>query len=135
MALQIVDDLVDLTVHPAFTGKPFALDIRNRRMRLPLILGLQRSRGNELEFMQNFLSAPSPTEEDLRKILFFMERDGALLESERIARSYLRKADETLRHLESGFMRDCLRYLGENLISSHMQVRAWSTLASGKKFY
>jgi geranylgeranyl pyrophosphate synthase len=55
ISLQICDDILDLTDAPSNTGKPFAVDLREKRLRLPLMLALREASSSDRCLLASYL--------------------------------------------------------------------------------
>lgn len=98
MALFITDDIVD--VQPsAQTGKDFATDLRNRRMRLPIILALELADARDAAFLRGLYRKTRPEGRDVRRAAGILRRCGALAACRREAERHIFQALEALRGL------------------------------------
>ncbi len=74
-AFQIADDVLDLTVDQATSGKPACNDIRRGIMTLPLILA---ARGPAADLLERVFRAPSVEDADIAGIKAACEREGCI---------------------------------------------------------
>src|SRR5207249_7661108 len=74
MALFITDDIVDVIRNPRETGKNFAADLKNARLKLPILLALRMSRGEDRRFLKHVLTNGGPTASDLRRAAQVIQR-------------------------------------------------------------
>ncbi|HZT95874.1 MAG TPA: polyprenyl synthetase family protein [Chloroflexota bacterium] len=98
LAFQIYDDILGIWAASGETGKIQAKDIVNRKKSLPVVLGLERSRGAERDLLISFYSRHSETEpEEIVRIL-----DGLNIRADIDARleSHLRQALRALQQTQ-----------------------------------
>jgi octaprenyl-diphosphate synthase len=67
------DDLLDVEGHPAETGKPRGIDLRDGNPSLPIVLALERD-----PEMRRLFAAPTLTEADVERGLARIARSGVL---------------------------------------------------------
>ena len=102
MAFQIADDLLDYTGNEAVTGKPTGLDLRERKVTLPLVSALTRVSDAERQEVQAFFTRIDPTDEEIARIVdIVVERDGLEYASQ-VASDYADQAREALKSLPGG---------------------------------
>ena len=116
MALFITDDMVDLLQPPAVTGKGFAADLKNRRMRLPLMLGLKMAGPRDAALLRRLYRKARPEAREVRRAVRILRASGALLACRRIAERHLSHALRALRGLPRGTPVARLRWLAESLM-------------------
>src|SRR5262245_5906132 len=73
LAFQMRDDLLDVEGHPAETGKPRGIDLRDGNPSLPIVLALERD-----PEMRRLFAAPPLTEADVERGLARIGRSGVL---------------------------------------------------------
>jgi octaprenyl-diphosphate synthase len=73
LAFQMRDDLLDVAGHPAETGKPRGIDLRDGNPSLPIVLALERDAE-----VRRLFSAPALTEADIERGLARIGRSGVL---------------------------------------------------------
>jgi geranylgeranyl pyrophosphate synthase len=113
MALFILDDVVDVLESSARTGKTERADIKQRRMRLPMICALQLSRGPQRGLLRDFLlRRASPGAAHVAALLHDC---GAVEASVLIARRWLRRAIGALAPLHRDHSAVRLQWLAEDL--------------------
>lgn len=99
MALFITDDIIDITNMPSVTGKSYACDLVNRRMRMPVILALRVAPPPEARFLRGYLSERSSRRGDLQRAVRVIERSGALVTCQKTAQRHIAESLEALRPL------------------------------------
>lgn len=98
MALFLTDDIGD--VRPATeSGKEFAADLRNRRMRLPVMLALRMASPQDAAFLRRFYRRSGSSASELRRAAAILRRSGALAICQRAAQRHISLALRALRGL------------------------------------
>jgi geranylgeranyl pyrophosphate synthase len=111
MALQVCDDIIDVTFGSKDTGKDFGADIRMRRMRLPLIFALRMATtGQKLAFERYLTRSSVPDRHEVRRIARAIINCGATERCREVMRGFVNEALESLRCLRESESR---RYLSE----------------------
>lgn len=118
MALFITDDISDVIGKPGETGKSFAADLKNARPKLPLLLALRLSRGEDRKFLKHVLTDGRPTASDLRRAAQVIQDVGAIAQCTRIARRYLARSLRSLSPINSLVSRTNLAWLSRSLLSA-----------------
>lgn len=116
MALFITDDIVDLLQPPSVTGKGFAADLKNRRMRLPVILGLKMAGPRDAAFLRRLYRKARPEAREVRRAARILKACGALTACRRMAEGHISQALQALRGLRRGTPWARLRWLAETLL-------------------
>jgi geranylgeranyl diphosphate synthase, type I len=99
MAFQMQDDLLDIWGEPEVTGKPFAADLVQRKMSLPVIYGLAHATAADRERFESLYRQPALTHDDLLSLLQILDRAGARTHVERLARAEYDRAMDALDHV------------------------------------
>jgi geranylgeranyl pyrophosphate synthase len=111
MALQVCDDIVDVTFSSKDTGKDFGTDIRMRRMRLPLIIALRvAATGQRLAFERYLTKSSVPDIYEVRRMARAIRNCGATDRCRELMRGFIDEALESLRCLPESEPR---KYLSE----------------------
>ena len=116
MALFITDDISDVIRKPWETGKSFAADLKNARPKLPLLLALRLSRGEDRRFLKHVLTGDTTTASDLRRAARVIQDVGAIAQCTRIARRYLARSLRSLSSTRSLVSRTNLAWLSTSLL-------------------
>jgi geranylgeranyl diphosphate synthase, type I len=116
MALFITDDIIDVLGKPRETGKSFAADLKNARLKLPMLLALRLSRGEDRRYLQHFLTGGKPSASDLRRAVQIIQNVGAIAQSTRIARRYLARSVRAIARNCSRLSRVNLAWLSTSLL-------------------
>ena len=116
MALFITDDVVDVVHPPGKTGQNFATDLRQRRIRLPLLLALQLGSRQTKRWLRRFLHHAQPSPAEIRRAAVLIRDTGSLEACKKIANQYLVKSQQALSGVESRLTREHLGWLAESLL-------------------
>lgn len=117
MALFLTDDITD--AQPAGeTGKSPAADLKNRRVRLPVLLALAMASPRDAAFLRRFYRRRNASRSDLRRAAGILRRSGALADCQREAERHLSRALNALRGLRRGVPVARLKWLAETLIEA-----------------
>jgi octaprenyl-diphosphate synthase len=109
MAFQITDDLLDYTQSQAVTGKPSGLDLKERKVTLPLIAALERLAPADRRAVEHLMTASDPTDELVAEVIGAVERAGGLDYARRRAQELAQQAEAELETLPPSPARDALR--------------------------
>ncbi|MDB9895484.1 MAG: polyprenyl synthetase family protein [Flavobacteriales bacterium] len=99
IAFQIKDDLFDYTQSPII-GKPTGLDIREKKMTLPLIYTLNKVDKKTNKFIINTIKNDSKNQIKITKIINIVKDEGGLIYAEEKMKTYYKKGKEILNKLE-----------------------------------
>lgn len=101
MAFQMQDDLLDIWGEPERTGKPFAADLHQRKMSLPVIYGLAHLDATErARFEALYRQAAPLTPADLQTLLHLLDHSEARTYVENLARSEYERAGDALARVQ-----------------------------------
>ncbi len=118
MALFITDDMVDVIDRPGVTGKSDAMDLRNRRMRLPVLLALERAAPREAQFLRALMENRRAGRAEIKRAREIIRRSGALEACLRAARRHLSSALLALSGIKPGPTTQNLRWLAGTLLAA-----------------
>lgn len=76
IAFQIKDDLFDYGDEDV--GKPLGIDIKEKKMTLPLIHALQQAQANERRYIRRLIKNESHKKERIREIIHFVQHRGGI---------------------------------------------------------
>jgi octaprenyl-diphosphate synthase len=119
LAFQIVDDLLDYRGDKEKTGKPTATDFLEAQATLPLIYLRELLSDTESEFVQS-LFGTSPSEEDIRLIVGWMDERGCFARCEAKAREHVRLAMDAASQLPSRTACDLLSAVADFVLGRQM---------------
>ena len=91
MAYQIRDDILGIWGTEESTGKS-ASDISQRKKTLPVVYGLQNSKGEEREILEKLYSQKSIEGEDITRVMKILDQLGTRDYAENLAGQYYHKA-------------------------------------------
>ena len=118
MALFITDDVVDVIDKTDVTGKSYATDLKNRRMRLPMILALQKAAPRDVRFLKTFMRKARQSSADVERARTIIRASGAIAGCMRTARWHLARAGRTLSNMQESLSTRSLRWLAETLLTA-----------------
>jgi geranylgeranyl pyrophosphate synthase len=79
LAYQVRDDIIDIIGEPPLTGKPRAIDVFGRKMRLPVIYALSNLTANQIErFLTVWGGDVQVGETQLEEIIRMLEHSGSI---------------------------------------------------------
>lgn len=110
MAFQIKDDLFDFGDEEI--GKPVGIDIREKKMTLPLIYALGNATSGEKSRIINIVKNHSDEKDKVREVIVFVKQSGGIEYSTQVMERYVTEAIALLYRFEPSIYRDAL----ENLV-------------------
>jgi octaprenyl-diphosphate synthase len=96
MAFQVVDDLLDYTSDAQVTGKPSGLDLRERKMTLPLIAAMRKMGAPARARVEALFAAEVPLDADIHDVIAQVGEYGGLDYARRRAAHFAREAEHAL---------------------------------------
>ncbi len=117
MAFQIKDDLFDYGDEEI--GKPLGIDIREKKMTLPLIYALSKAESGEKKRIINLVKNHSDNKERVKEVIAFVKRLGGIGYSNQVMERYVTEAIALLHRFEPSVYRDSL----ENLVRFTVERR------------
>jgi octaprenyl-diphosphate synthase len=115
MAFQIKDDLFDYGSDDV--GKPLGIDIKEKKMTLPLIYSLQQSTWLEKRHIINLVKNHSEKPEKVQEVIRFVKEKGGLGYAEKVMQDFAEKAIRKLDILPGSQARENLKGLVEFTIN------------------
>ncbi len=94
LAFQMVDDILDYVAEEKALGKTLGKDLMEGKITLPMIELLKRA--DEKEEIVNILKKNTLSENDIEKILNYLNKYNCISSSIQIAKKYVEKAKESL---------------------------------------
>ena len=101
---------------PDRTGKEFAVDLKGRKMRLPVLLALRMAAPSARRRIRGFLVGRSSPPPLLKEVVHDIRDSGALEECTAIARSHIARAKRSLASAADGVCRGALTWLAGSLL-------------------
>jgi geranylgeranyl diphosphate synthase type I len=117
MAFQMQDDLLDIWGDPRRTGKPFAADLLQRKMSLPVIHALEHA-GSDRAVVERIYRQEQVSQADLDELLAILDRAGSRAHVAALADAEHRRAFaalQTIRPADAEAMK-ALHDLAESLL-------------------
>lgn len=111
MAFQIKDDLFDFGVQDV--GKPLGIDIKEKKMTLPLIYALQNASAAQRRATINLIKNGSKKPEQVREVIQFVRDSGGMEYAQKVMVDFRSKAFDLLHKYEESPARIAL----ENLVT------------------
>jgi len=96
LAFQMQDDLLDIWGDPGVTGKPFAADLVQRKMSLPVIHGLAHARADDRQSFEALYQQPELSANDLETLMAILERSESRTYVEQVAHAEYERAMQAL---------------------------------------
>jgi octaprenyl-diphosphate synthase len=106
IAFQIKDDLFDYG--DAEIGKPLGIDIKEKKMTLPLIYALQNTDRSTRKYMMNAIKNDSENPSKVREVIAFVKSTGGLAYSTEKMQAYAVEARGILEQFPTSIYRDSL---------------------------
>ena len=110
IAFQIKDDLFDFGSDDSI-GKPTGIDIKEKKMTLPLIYALNNSTWLEKRKIINIIKNHNEESEQVKTVIDFVIRKGGITYANKIMHQYKQKAIEVLEQLPKNPSRESLARL------------------------
>jgi octaprenyl-diphosphate synthase len=110
IAFQIKDDLFDFGTAEDI-GKPTGIDIKEKKMTLPLIYALNNSTWLEKRKMINIIKNHNEESEEVKKVIEFVIAKGGIGYANKVMQDYKNRALEVLRRLPENDARNSLERL------------------------
>jgi octaprenyl-diphosphate synthase len=107
MVFQIRDDLLDYTSRMSITGKPTGLDVKEKKLTLPLIHSLSKAPKSESKEILRIIKNGANRKE-LTKIVAFAELHGGIEYALQRAEEYSNRAIEALQFLPNSLAKESL---------------------------
>ena len=107
MVFQIRDDLLDYTGRKSITGKPTGLDMKEKKLTLPLIHSLSKAPRNQSKEIIRIIK-DGGKKKDLRQVVEFAHKFGGIDYTIKKAEEYSAYALEALQMLPSSSAKDSL---------------------------
>ena len=115
IAFQIKDDLFDYTQSPLI-GKPTGLDIREKKMTLPLIYTLNQVNKQEKSFIINTIKNDSKNSKKVEQIINLVKENKGLEFAENKMNEYYSEAIKILEKFDDNEAKDSLKKLVEFVV-------------------
>ncbi|MEX0656898.1 MAG: polyprenyl synthetase family protein [Nitrosopumilaceae archaeon] len=111
IAFQITDDLIGVLGDPKITKKPVGNDLREGKKSLPILLAINRTKGENNEIILKAFGNSFATQDDIEKALKIIRRLKIEKTVRRQAQLYARKAEKSLQSYSGSAKKDLLALL------------------------
>jgi octaprenyl-diphosphate synthase len=109
MAFQIKDDLFDYGQEDV--GKPLGIDIKERKMTLPLIYALSQSTDKEKKYIVNLVRNKNHEKKSVKEVIHFVRAKGGLEYAHKKMNEYKEEAESILSSLPQNAANDAVSQL------------------------
>jgi octaprenyl-diphosphate synthase len=109
MAFQITDDLIDYTEAKETTGKPSGLDLRERKVTLPLIFTLAKASPSSRREIEKVFATATPADADVTRVIEIVSESGGLDYARSCGQRYADQAADALSTLPNSVARTALQ--------------------------
>ena len=99
MAFQVADDLLDYTADTGVTGKPSGLDLRERKVTLPLIAAMREMGATGRGRVEELFATEAPSDEQIAEVVGLVAEHGGLEYARRRGEQFAQEAEEALADL------------------------------------
>lgn len=106
IAFQIKDDLFDYGKDDV--GKPLAIDIKEKKMTLPLIHVLNKSSWSDRRRIINIIRNHNTNPKKVEEVIDFVKTQGGLTYSEEVMQSYVAEAEQILKRFPESPAREAM---------------------------
>ncbi|MGI0002686.1 MAG: polyprenyl synthetase family protein [Nitrosopumilaceae archaeon] len=111
IAFQITDDLIGVLGDPKITKKPVGNDLREGKKSLPILLAINRAKGENNEIILKAFGNSFATQDDIEKALKIIRRLKIEKTVRRQAQLYARNAEKSLQSYSGSAKKDLLALL------------------------
>ena len=118
MALFVTDDIVDVVDSEKVTGKTYATDLKNRRMRLPVIVSLASGNSGALRNIHNAFRKKRLSSAEIKRAAEVIRECGALDACRRVADKHLAQAVRHLGLMKPSLTTRSLKWLCDTLLTA-----------------
>ena len=108
MAFQVADDLLDYTEVTAVIGKPSGLDLRERKVTLPLIAALRTMRTAARARVERLFAQEEPDDASIAEVVAIVAEHGGIEYAHRRGELFAEEAEDTLQGLPESAARNAL---------------------------
>lgn len=108
MAFQITDDMLDYVGHEDVTGKPAGLDLRGRKVTLPLVGALRAMSSAEVDEVRQVFTLGEPGDQEVDRVISLVREHGGIEYARSKAVACARAAEAAIGGLPPGPVLDAL---------------------------
>jgi len=109
MAFQIKDDLFDYGAEEI--GKPTGIDIKEKKMTLPLIFALNHASGSDKQRIVNLVKNHSENPKKVAEVIDFVKKSGGIEYTTEVMKRFVKEANEILFSFPNSIYRQSLHDL------------------------
>ena len=109
MAFQIKDDLFDYGTSEI--GKPLGIDIKEKKMTLPLIYALNHASNSDKRYIKRIVKSNKQTNKKVQEVIDYVKASGGIEYAKEVMHSYYEKSKEILLELPESPHRQSLQDL------------------------
>lgn len=109
IAFQIKDDLFDYGA--AEIGKPVGIDIKEKKMTLPLIFALNKADKSQKRYIINLIKNESEKPKKVAEVIDFVKKSGGIEYTMEVMQKYYREAEDILVHFPASVYKTSLQDL------------------------
>ena len=110
IAFQIKDDLFDYLKKNA-TGKPVGIDIKEKKLTLPLIYAMNSVKKDERKYYFNIVKNHSHETGKVNELMEFVKKSGGISYAEKVMLNYQKKALEILDDFSDNEAKKSLQFM------------------------
>ncbi len=92
LAYQIRDDIIDITGDPSLTGKPMGGDIKEKKVRLPIIHALRFASPRQIHKIKRIYNKQNVSTRDVMAVIAILNKNGSIQYCNKKAKYYCQKA-------------------------------------------
>ena len=119
LAFQVVDDTLDYMEEEAQTGKSLGIDLKERKITLPLIHLLKEASSSDKTRLDSILSGKIITNEHVQEVVKMMESYGSTAYSIQVAQKYANTAQTCLLSLPTSPIKQMLTDIANFIVIRH----------------
>ena len=106
MAFQIKDDLFDYGTSEI--GKPLGIDIKEKKMTLPLIYALSKASNGDRRRIKSIVKSNRQTNKKVQEVIDYVKQSGGIEYAKEVMQGYYQKSREVLLDLPETAYRQSL---------------------------
>jgi len=108
IAFQMADDLFDYTLTTSDFGKEVGADLREGKMTLPVIFGLNQATSDDRDLMIKIIQDRNFSAEDFKTLIGLLDKHGGLAYTENVAAAYIGNSKNALSVFEPSQTKDLM---------------------------
>lgn len=116
IAFQLKDDLFDYTTKSSIIGKPVGIDIKEKKLTLPIIYALQQIEPNEAKKIVKKIKKGKLKSSEVKEIIEFVNEKGGVEYTTQKANEYISKAKDLIKDFPDSEYKKSLNNLSDFII-------------------